>query len=63
MKTKFNWLKLAVVFLLVNEAANYWASAWMDRYSMTPGAWWAGATGCLYIVVAGLVVTGWRGGD
>lgn len=57
-----NWTKLAVLTLLMNEAANYLAVAFMDyvdgKFTLS-SAWFAG-TAVLYFVTLVLVFFTWR---
>lgn len=57
-----NWLKLAVLALLLNEAANYAATAFMDKVDRVfdAGSVWCILTAALYLTVATLTLLDWR---
>lgn len=60
----FNWTKLAVLAILLNEASSYLASAFMDHVDgkFTLGSAWCAGTAALYFLTVILVFFGWRRG-
>lgn len=58
-KRGFNWVKLLVLLMLLNEVASYWATAITYKHDLAPMVW-ALSAAVLYLVALVLVFKTWR---